>query len=783
METKDTSSEVVVVESDNDTPIVDKQQHNAVEIGSSGILPSLTVVMVQLDDIIDFTNERGNMSRELKLKLLKLRNLVLAAKQEQEVLAARLEGCGKAEKSAQTAPFSFHSTTTMAQEALDFALRDRASANQKSGPTEVANMGERRKKKARTKRASRPPEEGSQPDQDNLRSDGPWQTVVNKPKVKAAITRPARARQKGEALLIKTEKERYADVLKAMRSAEKLADLGREVCSIRRTRAGEMILVLRKGSQANGTSYGALAQEVLGESVEVRALHDEVTLQCKQLDEVTTSEEIASAIKDQGGVVVANASIRLRRGPQGTQIATVKLPAIDANKVIKVGKLKVGWSVCPVSLYQPPVVDKCFRCLEPGHKSWACKGPDRSNLCRRCGEEGHKAHTCEKAPSCTLCQLLWQSVVEARTDVAILSDPYRIPADNGNWVADRSKSAAICTTGRYPIQEVLNTRAEGTVIAKINGVYYCSCYAPPRWPIEQFTEMVDRLTSDLVGSKPVVIAGDFNAWAIEWGSRFTNRRGQTLLEAFAKLDVVLCNEGSKSTFQRNGVESIIDVTFCSPSLVGDMQWMVDDGYTHSDHLAIRYRIGSEARRESRRATPTTRSWKVAHFDGGTFSEAMGLEENTGSLSGDELVAVLSRACDATMPRKVRPRNCRPQVYWWSDEIAALRAACLRARRKTQRIRSAEVREERIEPFKAAKLALNKAIKESKKACFDRLCQSANSNLWGDTYQVVMAKTRGALAPPERCPTRLKTIIEALFPHHGPTHGRRDIDGGKVPRPE
>ncbi|XP_062537719.1 uncharacterized protein LOC134206056 [Armigeres subalbatus] len=650
METKDTSSEVVVVESDNDTPIVDKQQHNAVEIGSSGILPSLTVVMVQLDDIIDFTNERGNMSRELKLKLLKLRNLVLAAKQEQEVLRPDWK----------------------AVEALDFALRDRAverrtdkrardspgikrfkqnakrrreSANQKSGPTEVANMGERRTKKARTKRASRPPEEGSQPDQDNLRSDGPWQTVVNKPKVKAAITRPARARQKGEALLIKTEKERYADVLKAMRSAEKLADLGKEVCSVRRTRAGEMILVLRKGSQANGTSYGAPAQEVQGESVEVRAPHDEITLQCKQLDEVTTSEEIASAIKDQGGVVVANASIRLRRGPQGTQIATVKLPAIDANKVIKVGKLKIGWSVCPVSLYQPPVVDKCFRCLEPGHKSWACKGPDRSNLCRRCGEEGHKAHTCEKAPSCTLCQLLWQSVVEARTDVAILSDPYRIPADNGNWVADRSKSAAICTTGRYPIQEVLNTRAEGTVIAKINGVYYCSCYAPPRWPIEQFTEMVDRLTSDLVGSKPVVIAGDFNAWAIEWGSRFTNRRGQTLLEAFAKLDVVLCNEGSKSTFQRNGVESIIDVTFCSPSLVGDMQWMVDDGYTHSDHLAIRYRIGSEARRESRRATPTTRSWKVAHFDGGTFSEAMGLEENTGSLSGDELIAVLSRACD------------------------------------------------------------------------------------------------------------------------------------------
>ncbi|XP_062541308.1 uncharacterized protein LOC134209338 [Armigeres subalbatus] len=52
-------------------------------------------------------------------------------------------------------------------------------------------------------------------------------------------------------------------------------------------------------------------------------------------------------------------------------------------------------------------------------------------------------------------------------------------------------------------------------------------------------------------------------------------------------------------------------------------------------------------------------------------------------------------------------------------------------------------------FKAATLALNKAIKENKKYCFDRLYQSANSNPWGDAYRVVIAKTRGTLAPLER----------------------------------
>lgn len=51
--------------------------------------------------------------------------------------------------------------------------------------------------------------------------------------------------------------------------------------------------------------------------------------------------------------------------------------------------------------------------------------------------------------------------------------------DNGNWVADGSRSDAIGTTGRYHNQEKLNTRVESTIIAEINGVYYCSCYAPP----------------------------------------------------------------------------------------------------------------------------------------------------------------------------------------------------------------------------------------------------------------------------------------------------------------
>lgn len=77
-------------------------------------------------------------------------------------------------------------------------------------------------------------------------------------------------------------------------------------------------------------------------------------------------------------------------------------------------------------------------------------------------------------------QLLWQSTTETECDVAIIAEPYRVPLDNGNWATDTARLAAIYVMGRYPIQEVVSRTFEGLVIAKVNGTFVCSCYAPPR---------------------------------------------------------------------------------------------------------------------------------------------------------------------------------------------------------------------------------------------------------------------------------------------------------------
>lgn len=66
-------------------------------------------------------------------------------------------------------------------------------------------------------------------------------------------------------------------------------------------------------------------------------------------------------------------------------------------------------------------------------------------------------------------------------------------------------------------------------------------YAPLRWTIEEFIQMLDELMDELVNWSPVVIVGKFNAWTIEWSIGLTNPRGCLILETLAKLNVNSAN--------------------------------------------------------------------------------------------------------------------------------------------------------------------------------------------------------------------------------------------------
>lgn len=368
--------------------------------------------------------------------------------------------------------------------------------------------------------------------------------------------------------------------------------------------------------------------------------------------------------------------------------------------------------------------------------------------------------------------LLNQYVRETEVDVAIICEQYR-ELDESSWETDDTGRAAIWACGNVALQEKMMTREEGFVRAKVAGIHVYSCYASPNAPIEQFERQLDRLLQDATGRKPVIIAGDFNAWAVEWGSQRTNQRGRVLLEAFAHLDLVLVNQGSAYTFRRGDTGSIVDLTFASSCLIGSIDtWTVSEHYTNSDHQAIIMEIRKSDQGPDASTRTNRVGWKTKDYDKEMF--LLALEElqpsGTANSKAEQVMENITRACDAAMPRRVTNHR-RPPVYWWDKEVESARSECHRTRRREQRARIKYYRTgrgqdtvvARGQEMKDAKRSLKKTIRENKRRCLKELQNEVEQDPWGRPYKIVMKKIKGSYAPPPKCPELLNRVVTTLFP--------------------
>lgn len=361
--------------------------------------------------------------------------------------------------------------------------------------------------------------------------------------------------------------------------------------------------------------------------------------------------------------------------------------------------------------------------------------------------------------------LLMQTVRELELDLVLIAEPYK-HLSTQPWESDSTTKAVIWSCGKFPFQSVVNNRETGFVAAWIDGIRFYSCYAPPSLSIEQFVDFLDRLIEDARQHFPVAIAGDFNSWAIDWGSKFTNARGKALLEAMTTLDVVLLNNGDTPTYIKGEASSIVDLTFVSSSLTrGSHSWEVMNTYTASDHSAILWELstGQDPRKANRQTNAV--GWKVKSFDPSALVVALDSDPIvTGSAEEKtkDLMKRVTQACDACMPRK-RSINQRPPVHWWDDHIGVLRSECLRKRRISQRGYRRPNSTELVAEYKKARRELNKAIKDSKRTCWKELINEVERDPWGRPYKVVMTHLKSQPMPSPTCPQLLQKIVTALFP--------------------
>ncbi|KMQ85513.1 reverse transcriptase [Lasius niger] len=146
---------------------------------------------------------------------------------------------------------------------------------------------------------------------------------------------------------------------------------------------------------------------------------------------------------------------------------------------------------------------------------------------------------------------------------------------------------------------------------------------------------------------------------------------------------------------------------------------------------------------------------------------------------------MSQVCDAAMPR-VRALPSKRKVYWWSQDIAQLRANCVRTRHRYTRCRRRRHIEAEAatlyETYKEAKKSLQQTIRRAKARAWEELLETLDNDPWGRPYLIIRKKLKsgGPRITEGLQPLVLEDIVSALFPT---TRGELRAPSGQAVHPQ
>lgn len=330
------------------------------------------------------------------------------------------------------------------------------------------------------------------------------------------------------------------------------------------------------------------------------------------------------------------------------------------------------------------------------------------------------------------------------TDVLLVSEPNKKMMVPNVWLYDEQKDTGI---------RIFNPELKIKKRGKADGLTYivtpefalCSCYASGNRDLDHLEDLLDEISSIIRGNVgKTVIVGDYNAKSPLWGMIKTDARGAIMEEWIAQNDLVVINEGTKPTFQVENYTSILDLTLVTPDLKDQIQnWDVLDEDTLSDHNYISFELKQTNRLPG--ARPKFSGWQTKKFDECAFDRKVSeLHWDEEESSAGHFSLKLKKLCDASMPkRRTHPRG-KP-VYWWTQNIADLRAECLRKRRahtRSSKKGNLAIQTATWLDFQTTRKKLRNSIKLSKRAMWKKLCEEVDKDIWGQGYKIVMKQVIG-----------------------------------------
>lgn len=225
-------------------------------------------------------------------------------------------------------------------------------------------------------------------------------------KPKAVVPTKKKEQSRSAALILKQEGKSYETLLQEVRTH--LEGVECNIRSARQTKNGGLLLTMAKGEEDDGKLKNVLSSKIAGLKISHgNGNGGSRTLHVKDLDAVTTKEEVLKAVSAFLGEKYTEGKVRvtsLRQAFGSCKAATLQTEPEVADALLKQGRIKVGLIHCRIREREETLY--CYRCWESGHMAKQCHGADRSSLCRRCGKTGHTAKECKGTIFCPICQVV-----------------------------------------------------------------------------------------------------------------------------------------------------------------------------------------------------------------------------------------------------------------------------------------------------------------------------------------------------------------------------------------
>nr|XP_034195146.1 uncharacterized protein LOC117611310 [Osmia lignaria] len=171
---------------------------------------------------------------------------------------------------------------------------------------------------------------------------------------------------KPQAIAVRFNKDKsFADILMKVKGAASSSPDG--VKTVKQTRAGNLLIEFTSGADLDG--FKRRIDGKLGPDVEVARLQQKIDVELRGIDPSVEKEEVIAALSRELGLDVRIKV--LRTDPRQNKIAVVEGPAEDMIRLIKKGRIKIGWTI--VLVKGIPRLLRCFRCHELGHVATNCK--------------------------------------------------------------------------------------------------------------------------------------------------------------------------------------------------------------------------------------------------------------------------------------------------------------------------------------------------------------------------------------------------------------------------